>query len=103
MLDGKVVRLLGVSEQADEGISDACDVTVVVLRVSDGCCAMLLVLLLLLLDTKVNTRGPFCSCGWADNGGVAVMALGNMIWLCAVAMAGDIGCAVRGVSRYGPK
>lgn len=97
-----MVRLLGVSEH-EEGISDAW-AAVVVLRVSDGCCAfMLLLLSLLVLDSKVNTRGPFCSCGWADSGGVAVMALGKIIWLCAAAMAGDIGCAVRGVSRYGPK
>jgi hypothetical protein len=46
---------------------------------------------------KVKTRADL---GSADNGGVAVMVLGN--WT-SLTIAGDMGCAVSGVSRYGPR
>ena len=52
-------------------------------------------------SSKVNTWAPLWSGGWADRGGVAVMAvLGRQI---SRATAGDAGCAVMGVSRYGPR
>jgi hypothetical protein len=47
--------------------------------------------------SKVNTWAPFCSGGCAERGGVAVMAaLGKQICLIT---AGEMGCAVTGVSR----
>jgi hypothetical protein len=48
------------------------------------------------VPSKVKTWAPFCSGGWADSGGVAVIALGKHICLTT---AGDNGCAVTGVSR----
>jgi hypothetical protein len=52
--------------------------------------------------SKVKTWAPLGhSGGWADSGGVAVMAaLGKQIWAAAaMATAGDMGWAVSGVSR----